>query len=228
MDFPLTAADAWRLPRHPDWKYEYWDGEVHLRHRPRPLGLVRSTAEPVCNGDAHVAERLRPSGDREELERLLWEVWREEDPYRTYGKVEGRRVLRDELDESGKRLADPAGALVWDGADLAGALLLQRGDAHGHTPPVIAWLSVRAAHRRTGVASALLAGAVQWLRAAGQDQVRSAVSAANPPSLRWHLQHGFQLLHDPFGGPTAIEMPAQGSADVAAGRLPSPAAPRRG
>jgi predicted N-acetyltransferase YhbS len=82
--------------------------------------------------------------------------------------------------------------------EVVGGVLLQRGAGKGSGPPFLAWLSVRAAWRRAGVAGALLGAVVEWLRVAGYEQVHSAVSGANLPSLRWHWRHGFTPLPDPY------------------------------
>ena len=36
---PLTTEQFWQLPRHPAYKYEYFDGAVHLS--PRPVIITR-------------------------------------------------------------------------------------------------------------------------------------------------------------------------------------------
>jgi L-amino acid N-acyltransferase YncA len=55
------------------------------------------------------------------------------------------------------------------------------------------WLTVRHDARERGLATALLRVVVETLSARGVGELASAASAANLPSLRWHLTRGFQL-----------------------------------
>ena len=47
LRFSVSSDVWWRLPRHPDWKYEMVKGEAWLSSRPRPLHLCRSTSLEV-------------------------------------------------------------------------------------------------------------------------------------------------------------------------------------
>jgi L-amino acid N-acyltransferase YncA len=63
---------------------------------------------------------------------------------------------------------------------------------------MLAWLTVRHDARERGLATALLRVIVETLSASGVEELASGTSAANVPSLRWHLTHGFQLAPDPL------------------------------
>lgn len=192
MEFPLAGETFRRLPKHPDWRWEYWDGAAHLSHRPRPLGLVRPTATPVEVATGHPVRDLRPAQDRHALEDLLWAVWRPDDLYRLAGENEARDLLRQDLDRTLAQGQQPPGVVVAAGEGLAGALLLLPGIPDDQ--PTLTWLSVRGDHRMTGMATAMLAAVVTSLRSAGHDEVFSAVSPANAASLRWHWSRGFTPL----------------------------------
>jgi GNAT superfamily N-acetyltransferase len=192
-----SDSDAlWRLPRHPDWKYEMVKGEVWLSSRPRPLWLRRSTSLSVpavtLNGvEVRILDARR---DRSEIAELLMDVWVEEDPYRSLEDPETLLAAQIErsLEEPGLGVVavDEQGvcAVVLVGTDDAGA------DAGG---PMLMWLTVRRDARERGLATALLRVVVETLSARGVDELASGTSAANVPSLRWHLTHGFQLAPDP-------------------------------
>jgi GNAT superfamily N-acetyltransferase len=188
MHAPMSWEVFQRIPRHPDWRWEYWDGEVHLSHRPRPLELVRTTAEAVGPADDRPVAYVTPTSSRDELTAFLWDVWQHEDPYRTYDIDEARRLLEDEVARYETTLADPAGVVMRHDDALIGALLLYDWDGDG---AVMAWLSVHAEHRLTGVATTLLGAALAGLREAGSTHLRSFVSPANLPSVRWHWRRRF-------------------------------------
>jgi L-amino acid N-acyltransferase YncA len=64
--------------------------------------------------------------------------------------------------------------------------------------PTLTWLTVGRDARERGLATELLRVIVAALRARGVSELASAASAANTPSLRWHLSRGFQLAEDPL------------------------------
>jgi hypothetical protein len=142
-----SDSDAlWRLPRHPDWKYEMVKGEAWLSSRPRPLRLRRSTSLSVpavtLNGvEVRILDARR---DRSEIAELLMDVWVEEDPYRSLEDPETLLAAQIErsLEEPGLGVVavDEQGvcAVVLVGTDDAGA------DAGG---PMLMWLTVRRCSR---------------------------------------------------------------------------------
>ncbi len=192
MRFPLTSQLLWRLPRHPDWRYELDAGEVILSHRPRSLRLCRPTALPVVPSRAVGEVReLDLVCDRRAVARLLLEAWSVEDPYRTLGD----ELLGSQI-EQGLGTAE-TGAVAVDletGAVCAAALV--HGDRRG--PPMLGWLTVAREARERGLATELLRLIVTVLRARGVGELASGASAANVPSLRWHFSRGFRLAEDPL------------------------------
>ncbi len=62
---------------------------------------------------------------------------------------------------------------------------------------MLSWLTVARDARERGFATALLELISTVLRARGVSELASTASAANTPSLRWHLTRGFQLAEDP-------------------------------
>lgn len=191
MEFPLAWQTFRRLPKHPDWRWEYFDGAVHLSHRPRPIALVRRTAAPVPVSGQHHVRPLQPS-DRTALRELLWTVWRPEDPYRTLeNDVEAREQLTLDLDQSLVQGRWPIGVVVPTADGLQGAaMVLPDVDDQ----PTLSWLSVHEDHRLSGMATAMLAAIVTSVQAAGHPELRSMVSGTSAASLRWHWTRGFTPL----------------------------------
>jgi GNAT superfamily N-acetyltransferase len=183
----------WRLPRHPDWKYEMVDGEAWLSSRPRPLRLRRSTSLSVPTVTLNGAEvrMIDPRRDRSEIAELLMDVWVEEDPYRSLEDPE--TLLAAQIERS---LEDPGlGIVAVDAGTICAVVLVGTDDAGA---PMLMWLTVRREARERGLATALLRVVVETLSARGAEELASGTSAANIASLRWHLTRGFQLAPDPL------------------------------
>ena len=210
-------ADTFRaLPRHPDWVYEHLDGWAHLHYRPRPLDLVRDLA-PVVQRAAPGQGRSLTRGlvvqpatedDEDEVVTLVDQVWDELDPYRVHRAFAGTREASGDPESAGPRFArtlagddDPwePGALVARCGSRAGAVAgvvtlsaWRPRDEDRPAQPAITWLTVSPRWRRSGVATALLAAAVTIAVESGADELHSAVSGANTPSVCWHWVNGFR------------------------------------
>ncbi len=194
MQIPMSFEHFQRMPRHPDWKYEYADGALWLSHRPRLISLERDLSAPQAT--RHDARPITPA-DLPRLRAFLAETWRTEEPYSVFDDAIARESLGAGLDDSFGRLAEPAGALVEGDGEVIGATLLEhlRDDADA---PCLTWLSVRWGHRCDGVATALLAAVVDGLRRTGADRLASFASAGNPASIAWHWRSGFRALPKPI------------------------------
>lgn len=190
--FPLSAELLRRLPRHPDWRYELLDGQAVLSPRPRPLLLRRGTDLPVPDVPIDVEVRaLDPRSDRTSVAALLLDVWLAEDPYRSL--EDSAEILGPEV-ERGLNTAAFGAVAVESGSVCAVALV-----DHGRSgAPLLSWLSVARDARERGLATALLRLVSSELSARGVSELVSAASAANVPSLRWHLTRGFHLDRDPL------------------------------
>ncbi|MCP9491005.1 MAG: GNAT family N-acetyltransferase [Solirubrobacteraceae bacterium MAG38_C4-C5] len=193
MRFPLSLDLLRRLPRHPDWKYELIDGEAVLSSRPRPLGFRRPTDMAVAAAPKHDAEvrAVEATRDRAGLVTLLLDVWSDEDPYRSFEEDVREAELRRELERTVERPEELEGAVALDTHGLCAGLLVM-----GSGPPALTWLSVRRDVRGRGLATALLSVVVDALAARGEPELGSYASAANVPSVRWHLACGFALTPD--------------------------------
>jgi L-amino acid N-acyltransferase YncA len=180
MRFSVSSdSDAlWRLPRHPE-------------SRPRPLHLCRPTSLAVGAVTLSGVEirTLDARRDRTEMIDLIRDVWVEEDPYRSL--EDPKTLLREQIQRS---LEDPGlDVIAIDEQGICAAVFVPPTSA-----PALMWLTVRRDARERGLATALLRVVVETLSARGVDELASAASAANVPSLRWHLTRGFQLAPDPI------------------------------
>lgn len=199
VDIPMEFERFARIPRHPDWRWEYWDDALHLSHRPQSLDLVRPTDVAVEAVEPHDVRELDPAADRGAVEAFLRAFWLEEEPYAVYEPEDGARYLDDALARSFERLAVPAGAVAVHGEEVIGVVLLER--PYGHEEPAaprLTWLSVRFGHRVNGIGRALLAVVVARLRAEGVPVLASGASPANRASLLWHWRNGFSARSDPL------------------------------
>jgi GNAT superfamily N-acetyltransferase len=198
LKFSVSSDVWWRLPRHPDWKYEMVKGEAWLSSRPRPLHLCRSTSleVPAVTLSGVEVRTVDARRDRVEIAKLLMDVWVEEDPYRSLEDPES--LLQAEIERS---LNEPslAGIVAVDAGTICAVVLVGTDAAGGPgDAPMLMWLTVRRDARERGLATALLRVVVETLSARGVGELASAASAANLPSLRWHLTRGFQLAPDPL------------------------------
>jgi GNAT superfamily N-acetyltransferase len=197
----MSSDAMWRLPRHPDWKYEMVKGEAWLSSRPRPLLLRRSTSLSVPAVTLNGAEvrMIDPRRDRSEIAKLLMDVWVDEDPYRSLEDPE--TLLQAQIERS---LNEPSlGVVAVDAGTICAVVLVETDAASGPagaaaSGPMLMWLTVRRDARERGLATALLRVVVETLSARGVDELASGTSAANIASLRWHLTRGFQLAPDPI------------------------------
>jgi GNAT superfamily N-acetyltransferase len=198
MRFPLSLDLLHRLPRHPDWKYELIEGEAWLSPRARPLSFRRPTslAVPAVTLSGVEVRTIDARRDRAEVAKLLMDVWVQEDPYRSLEDPES--LLQAEIERS---LNEPslAGIVAVDAGTICAVVLVGTDAAGGpEDAPMLMWLTVRHDARERGLATALLRVVVETLSARGVGELASAASAANLPSLRWHLTRGFQLAPDPL------------------------------
>ena len=189
--FPFSMELFDRLPRHPDWKYEFFDGHAVLNPRPRSLRLRRPTALPVTQVRSDVEVRaLKVAADRDAVAEVLTEVWSREDPYRSYD--DQGETLSGEIERSlaGVRL----GAVAVQPGALRGVALVH--DELGE--PTLTWLTVAFEARERGLATGLLAFISAALQEQGVSELASGASGANNASLRWHLSRGFMLASNPL------------------------------
>lgn len=195
MEIPMSF-DRWeRMPRHPDWKYEYFDGAAQLSYRPKPLHVRRPTDMPVILTREHDVRLLHAPDDG--VRAFLAELWRAEDPFRMVD--DPGEWVDEHLARSLGRLAEPVGAVAVEGGEIIGAVLVEQPH-RDETAPNLTWLSVRSGFRCDGVGTALLAATVPALRAADVPDLDSHASVGDRASVAWHWRNGFAALPDPMAG----------------------------
>lgn len=195
MEIPMSIEDFHRLPRHPDWKHEYWDGALQLSFRPYPPHFWRDVSLPVSVKRRHDVRPLETS--EAALRAFLTGFWRAEDPYRTVDEEVAGPWLTSGLDTSLARLAEPGGAIVEEDGEIIGAVLLEH-PYRDRTAPMLSWLAVRSGFRCDGLGSSMLGAITAALHSAGVQRLDSGASPGNRASLFWHWRNGFQAEPDPI------------------------------
>jgi GNAT superfamily N-acetyltransferase len=167
------------------------EGEAWLSSRPRPLLLCRPTNLPVPEVTLNDVEirTIDARSDHSDIAKLLMNVWIDEEPYRCLEDPEA--ALQAQIQRS---LEDPGlGVIAYGEQGVCAAVLVP-----STAVPALMWLTVRRDARQRWLATALLRAVVETLSAHGTNELATAVSATNLPSLRWHLTRGFQLAPDPL------------------------------
>jgi len=92
-------------------------------------------------------------------------------------------------DRMARMIADPetTALVARDGASVAGFAVMSFGDERAH----LALLAVRPAHRRRGIARALVAGLVESAAVAGAASVHVELRAGNHPAHALYADAGF-------------------------------------
>lgn len=195
----MTVAEFNRLPRHPDWKWELLDGELFLNHRPRPIDLIRPVSTDIATASGHAVTLVDAGADQDDVQSFLFDVWRDEEPYRYMDPHHVESVIVAAFQRSWARLVEPVGVWVHDDQGPAGLLLVTGpGRWTGSEHPMLRWLTVRWDARLSGIATAMLAQVMTELNGRGVRAVVSGTSPANRASIQWHWRHGFHPLPDPL------------------------------
>lgn len=144
MDFDVFK----RLPRHPDWRYKYCDGALHLSHQPRSLSLRRPTApppRPPGGAETPVADVV-PLSDvgRERVAAFLTVLWEEEDPYRSYDDDRRNEILTAQLARTLDGEVSDASVVTVRGEAVVGTALVtqETWPEQERRSPALTWLSV--------------------------------------------------------------------------------------
>ena len=224
VSFPLERRLWDRMPRHPAFKHEYWDGELHWTPRPNTCDAFLDLAawQPPPRGEwsrprEEVKVRQVRAEDWPALPRVFCAAFNRWPPLSQWEGAAPLRASRCILEwaRAGKdgplvpeacvvALArdDRAG----DGAErIAGAVIvtlietkrLRAAPAvEDERLPHLDWLFVPWMEQRRGIATRLLGSVVEALRALGHRTIASTVLTANPPALLWHWRCGFTLRGD--------------------------------
>lgn len=191
-NFPLPFEEWERLPRPPGWKYEYFNGCVHIT----PGHQFAVTTAEVGPRPISVPFVVRPVQPEDEgtLLAVYLEAFENDPVYCDYSDEQFRDAAVIDLRASfiGQRapllVASRVAEANAPGGILVGAALLSRDREYG---PVLDLLLIRPAWQRRSLATALVASAMNALHQAGECTLTSCYHLANLPSQAWHRAFGF-------------------------------------
>jgi len=186
------------LPYQPGWKYEYWGGCAHITPNHQTAVTVATvTPRPVTA--PCVIRPVRPN-DATPLLAVYLAAFADNQAFCDYTDEKMHDAARRDLCESftGHRaplLAAARVAVATEAPDtpLVGAALLSRDREYG---PVLDLLFVHPTWHRRGLATALVASAMNALHQADERTLTSVYQLANPTSQAWHRTFGFVELPD--------------------------------
>jgi GNAT superfamily N-acetyltransferase len=200
---PMSFDEFERMEHRLGWKHEYWDGAARLSPQESavvalrlPLDRPLPVNRPPLNGGR---VRLVCPDDEAALVELFVRTfddaiefagWPETDYHRHarestasfFGLPSGSRAGR-----SGRR---DASFLIEIGTSVLGAVLVRSADRG----PIVEPIMVDAAHRRGGLATALLAASIESLRSHVEAALFSRCHLGNAASVAWHAANGFEEI----------------------------------
>ena len=227
VSFPLDYKIWRKMPRHPSFKHEYWDGKLHWTPRPNTCDVYLDLDQwqPPQPGERKLPPRREPiivrhlrEEDWEKLPRVFCAASRQWPPLSQWDGAAPLQAARliVEWARQGKDgpLVLPACfvALARDGSPASGEELIigaaivtlvrterLRGPppASGEHLPHLDWIFVAWMDQRRGIGTLLLGAVVSKLRALGHNTLASTVLTGNAAPMLWHWSSGFHL---PRGG----------------------------
>jgi GNAT superfamily N-acetyltransferase len=230
---------SWRkwqyLPRHPAYKYEYFDGQAQLTPRPKPVDMLLDLEKwkgpkPLGSSDfqSHNMVRIRQITDADwpALIETFYFAFVSEEPFKSLSSHHAKRAARECLEFTRKggdeKLIDGACLLAEQvAADkpnliLGAALIADIRPPHlmeklrAIAPdlasvPHLTWLFVNRLRARHGIGTFLLDRVVGALRSMGRSHLASTTSLGSDASLLWHWKNGFTLLDRGFSVRVGVE-----------------------
>jgi GNAT superfamily N-acetyltransferase len=195
---PMRFEDWELLPYQPGWKYEYWGGCAHITpNHQTAVTVVPVTPRPVTA--SYAIRPVRPDDDIALLAVYL-AAFADNQAFCDYTDERMSDAARRDLRESftGRRAPLLGAARVAVDAEtvdtpLVGAALVSRDRQYG---PVLDLLFMHPAWHRRGLATALVATAMNALHQAGERTLTSVYQLANPNSQAWHRAFGFVEMPD--------------------------------
>lgn len=194
----MSFEELERLPHPPGWKYEYFEGCAHIT--PSHQSVVTTVGVSPRPVDACCALRDLVGEDAAFLLPVYLDAFADNQAFCDHTDQEYIEAARADLRESFRGRRAPllaasrlAVAAEATGERLVGAALLSRDREYG---PVLDLLFVSPAWQRRGLATALVASAVNALHEAGESTLTSCYQLANLPSQAWHRAFGFVERRD--------------------------------
>lgn len=221
LTLPLAFDDFPKLPRHPAYRYEYFDGAAQLTPRPQfvhaRLDLIRFLAtEP----EERTQVRLLTDDDFTTLPGLFAGAFATQQPFGSISDAERLTAAQASLAKTrtggdGPRLRAASFVAADERQGVIGAILvtlLPGGDPRDvnsfYWPnpvpealwpscpgqPHLTWMFVSPFARGHGVAGMLLRRAAEVLQGQGHRELWSTLLVGNETSTLWHWRCGFELL----------------------------------
>ncbi|MEZ6122313.1 MAG: GNAT family N-acetyltransferase [Planctomycetaceae bacterium] len=206
IELPISQEDFRRLPQHPGYRYDYFNGTVvitpassehhavlqldsvqsdHVRNR-NPIEL---TIQPLTSaGFDELADLFAASaGSLPAFHGLSGDQLRQ---------ASENRLRRTLSGGDGQLLVNAGFVAVDDGNEqLLGAVMITSEWEPGvpaHRPH-LTWIFVSPTALRRGIATTLLSSSIQSLKKDGHSMLLSTFDSGNVPSLLWHWKNGFRL-----------------------------------
>ena len=187
---PISVDEFRRLPYRLGWKHEYYGDHAHIT--PQHSAIVVATL-PVQKRPAHFPCPLRPTGpeDVPALFPTYLAAFQDTIDYCDWALDRIERAARQNLTSffAGQRgRALPASRVAVHDEEIVGAaLLVEKPDARA----LLDLLFVAPAWQRRGLATALVAAALNALEGTGFTKLSSRYMLGNEQSRRWHQRFGF-------------------------------------
>lgn len=187
---PMTIAEFHMMPRQLGWKHEYWDGQAHIM--PSHSGVVTATVA-VQPRPVRASCMIRPvtEADLPGLYPAYLAAFQDTIDYCDWQLPDIETAAHENLTNffAGKRGQPLSAAQVAiHAATVVGAaLLVQKRNGQ----PFLDLLFVVPDWHRKGVATALVATALNALAAAGYQSLVSRFWLGNVESRTWHHNFGF-------------------------------------
>jgi RimJ/RimL family protein N-acetyltransferase len=190
----MTVEQYLTMPHEFGWKYEYWDGEVHIT--PREMAVTASV--PVQTREVRGVLPLRAvaPADEAELMTAFTESFEDSVEFCDWPARSFQRSVRESIQgyfagRKGKPLPASVAAVesaASEGTErIVGAALVVRDSVS----PYLHLLFVRPARQRQGVATAMVSAVMNALFAQGETMLGSSYHPANAASVAWHQKFGF-------------------------------------
>ena len=224
-----------RLPRHPAYKYEYFDGKALLTPRPKSVDMVLDMSDwhaPAPTGEVVRSRRdvrIRAIGETDwtSVEEAFYRAFAGDEPFKSLSRCRARALTADCLRHTrgggDGELIDKACFLaesVPDGehaSAVRGAVvvtLVRSPDVPSLAGVIkspddrvahLTWIFVARLDARHGIGTYLLERTVKQLRSMGHQHLTSTTFLGNDASLLWHWRNGFQLLSRGFSTRVAVQ-----------------------
>lgn len=223
VSFPLNSKLWRKMPRHPSFKNEYWDGKLHWTPRPNTCDVYLDLDQwqPPQPSERNLPTRREPirvrqlrEEDWEKLPRVFCAASRQWPPLSQWDGPAPLRAARSIVEWARRGKDGPLVpqacfvALAGDGIPASGeqkivgaAMVTLVLAEHLRRPPLASgdylphldWIFVASMEQHRGIGTLLLGALVSELRALGHSTLASTVLTGHAAPMLWHWSSGFHL-----------------------------------